>query len=375
MLECVHRIHGRVPLTSPLSCSQLNKDYSAHNRKSGTRYVRHRNVGRAQIVLYDVSVFAVKLPETANTPATTAVSISLESLKRLSAIDPTIVLPEPLPMSHCSDKQATRNRASAAHPPRANQQTEAVRRSSAVVPPRRPPQQQQRKRRRRVVQSDSSSDEMHESKSSSDESSSEDSSVAGGAGVDNVGGGGAQHDDNEQPDPPSGYEITSWKEGDKISNFMVWTSIDSQSPKWHRGQVVKALRSHRRYTHDVTLDGSTQKRGIALETKGYADGCWVAIAPKGARPRTPSPTEPPHSPSPRPPERNSVANADVPTVERRVRARVRVLFECSKCRRNDYAFLYCPANPPDGVPPPLCCVQCAPRGWVSLSRTDYERSL
>lgn len=318
----------------------------------------------------------MKLPETATTPATTAVSISLESLRRLPAIDPTIVLPNPLPMSHCSDKQATRNRASTAHAgPRAHQQTEEVRRRSAVVPPRRQPQQQQRKRPR-VVQSESSSgDEMNESKSSSDESSSEDSSVAGGAGGNAIVGG-AEHDDNEQPpDPPSGYEITSWKEGDDISSFMVWTSIDGQSPKWHRGQVVKVLRSHRRYTHDVTLDGSTQKRGIALESKGYADGCWVAIAPKGARPRTPAPTEPPHPPSPRPPERDSVADAEVPTVERRVRARVRVLFECSKCRRHDHAFLYCPANAPDGVPPPLCCDKCAPRGWVSLSRTDYERSL
>lgn len=76
------------------------------NRKSGTKFVRHQNVGRDDIVLYDVRVQAVRLLETDTTPATGAIQISLESLKLLAELDSRFKLPKDPPASHSATNGA-----------------------------------------------------------------------------------------------------------------------------------------------------------------------------------------------------------------------------------------------------------------------------
>lgn len=91
-------------------------------------------------------------------------------------------------------------------------------------------------------------------------------------------------EDNEDPVLPAGYNPITWNAGDPIEHFMVWTAVNGQQPDWHHGHVCKVLKSHKRYTHDVFLDGTREKRGMALNASGYADGCWYPMAQDCRRP-------------------------------------------------------------------------------------------
>lgn len=254
---------------------------------------------RHNIVLYDVNVFAVKLDATPDAPATTAISISIQSLRDLAALDSTVVLPDPIPASHLSSGQggprsrpaprSKKPRGSNAHTgphdPRASGHNVPASKQHPTAPSR--PTAAMRPKRRRLVQS-SNEDEVS-SEHSSEESSSErscnearPSAIVSG----NVNCAPAEDSsddpDDERPNIPSGYTAVPWKEGDQIKHFMVWTAIDQQPATWHQGKVIKVLKSNRHFTHDVVLDKSQDKRGIALDAKGYSDGCWVAIAREGS---------------------------------------------------------------------------------------------
>lgn len=358
---------------------QKNAEYDASLRnKSGTKFVRHRNVSRENIVLYDVGVFAVKLGETHNTPAATAVSITLESLKRLAMVDATFVVPDPPPISHSPAHQQTARRGPRSAPQpchRARPEVAApsTEPTTAAAQPR-PQPNRKRPRSKRVVQSDSSESEESSKSSAHDKSDSSDSSDEG-ARADAMSDTCAPADDvreDERPQIPQGFQRIEWSQGDDLLHFMVWTAVDRQLPSWHRGKVLKVLRNHTRYTHDVTLDESRQRRGIALDATGYNNGCWIALALQNTTNSSQlveAQTSEASTSVERPP-------ASVPTgTPSRVqsRRRVRTTFECSKCHKSNDT-LYCPSDAPDGVAPPLCCIECAPRGWVSLSRTDYERA-
>lgn len=364
---------------------QKNKEYDASlQKKSGTKFVRHRSVSRANVVLYDVGVFTVKLAETENAPAATAISITLESLKRLAMVDPSTVLPDPPPSSHCGGHQQSGRRGNRAgdHTARAAPRREAVAAcseagaaassSTSTAPAQVRQPARKRRRMRRVVESDSSESE------DSSHSSSSDSSDAQARDVQTTGSRERQidDDDDERAQVPEGFQQIAWVEGDNIDHFMVWTAIDGQQYSWHRGKVVKALSKHTRYTHDVFLDESRQKRGIALDAKGYADGCWIAIAPHDGAASTSNDVEARRAEASASVEQTLAVTVEVSTPRRaHARRRERKPFECGKCHKSNDAFLYCPSDSPDGAPPPLCCIDCAPRGWVCVSRTDYESEL
>ena len=49
---------------------------------------------------------------------------------------------------------------------------------------------------------------------------------------------------------------------------------------WHRGQVRKVLSQKSKvYTHDATLDGTSQKRGVTLSPELHARGYWYKLSP------------------------------------------------------------------------------------------------
>ena len=98
-------------------------------------------------------------------------------------------------------------------------------------------------------------------------------------------------DDDDVPlQMPDGWEQTSWQPGDVISNFMVWTQVAGERRRtWHMGVVVRTLARptvREGFTHDVCLDGTTERRGMALSTDSYDDDVWVAIQ-RTDRPPTP----------------------------------------------------------------------------------------
>lgn len=239
-------------------------------------------------MLYDVGVFSVRLDETATSPATTAVSITLESLRLLAQLDSAYALPDNIPASHTEEGTAqaqTRkgklsrrqnDAAGGASDPR--RKKAAPRRAAAKSKPKRKKDDSSQEDEPSAASVESSSEA--EVADSSEDGSKDDrdadavrrpSSVSSNSSLSNDGG-------EDEPTLPNGFERISWKEGDPFASFMVWTAVDRAPPAWHCGHVVKVLKTHKRYTHDVTLDGTKAKRGMALDVSGYNNGCWFPIA-------------------------------------------------------------------------------------------------
>ena len=80
---------------------------------------------------------------------------------------------------------------------------------------------------------------------------------------------------------PEGWKIGAWEPGDEISNFLVWTQLPGEVHRtWHVGVVARALPRptiREGFTHDVCLDGTSQRRGLALSSATYEEGVWVLL--------------------------------------------------------------------------------------------------
>ena len=302
---------------------QLNPDYDPSNKKSGTKFMRHHNIGRNVILVYNVRVSTVTMVGNDVDPrAKTAVRISLESLRALARTRPVYSLPDKLPESHVVGEQPA-DKASQKH----------KRAENAAQPPSQ-----------RDVEPSASSE------------------------------------DDDPPAPiPDGWEAVPWMPGVKIVDFMLWTKLDgAKHAAWHRMIVLKELSTNRcdGYTHDAAIFNNTGKRGVRLSAEAYTTGCWVMIREKGAPSETR--TEPQKAaaaarPAPRATKKKTVQPQ--PERERLRRRNTRENhFVCQSCHLSD-EFLWCSPTSPDGQIPTLKCQRCCPAGWVTISRTDFLRSL
>ena len=203
----------------------LNPTHDPKDSKTGNKFIRRYHVERSDVVLYQVEVNPVRIPETATTKSHTALQLTLASLERLARVCPEFALPDELPPSHARDEE-----------------TES---------PGAGPRKKKRKRRRAVVvQSDGDEGE-------------------GSAG------------DDVPPSAPDGWKVGAWEPGDNITNFMVWTQLQGEERRtWHAGEVTRTLARptvREGFTHDVCLDGTTQRRGLALSADAYEAGVWVPL--------------------------------------------------------------------------------------------------
>jgi len=81
-----------------------NSDYNPMNKKTGGMYVRHNEISRAQIKLYNVRVAVVKHPPPPpGQKPVTYIRVLAESLARLSKVCPEFPMPARLPESHAND--------------------------------------------------------------------------------------------------------------------------------------------------------------------------------------------------------------------------------------------------------------------------------
>ena len=81
---------------------QKNPEHEPGNKSSGTRFVRHHQVKRTQIVLYDVQVFQTRDPSGDGK----LLRVSTDSLRALAAATPEQpAIPEQLPPSHAAQQQ------------------------------------------------------------------------------------------------------------------------------------------------------------------------------------------------------------------------------------------------------------------------------
>lgn len=80
-----------------------NPEYEAGNRKKGTKFVRHQQMTRSEVVLYDVQVFSVARPDGA--PGN-AVCVSVDSLRELASKSAHPPIPAQLPQTHGGNGKA-----------------------------------------------------------------------------------------------------------------------------------------------------------------------------------------------------------------------------------------------------------------------------
>ena len=80
---------------------------------------------------------------------------------------------------------------------------------------------------------------------------------------------------------PDGWELVAWEHGETIANFMVWTQLAGEAHRtWHVGVVARTLARltvRDGFTHDVCLDGTAERRGLALSAETYGEEVWTAI--------------------------------------------------------------------------------------------------
>ena len=80
---------------------KLNPVYNpATKNKTGGKFIRHKNVMRDSVVLYDVEVVLIKVAGTETVPAHSVVQVTRESLLRLEAAHPACPFPDPDPPPH-----------------------------------------------------------------------------------------------------------------------------------------------------------------------------------------------------------------------------------------------------------------------------------
>lgn len=90
-----------------------------------------------------------------------------------------------------------------------------------------------------------------------------------------------EEDEEEPPQAPPGFKITPWAPRQKVVYFLLWCHVPGEEEAvWHRGQVRKVLSQKSKvYTHDATLDGTSQKRGVTLSPELHARGYWYKLSP------------------------------------------------------------------------------------------------
>ena len=208
-----------------------NENYNASNPKLGPMYLRHNQMTREHVSVYNVEV--IVLPARPTRPGerpVTRIRIHANSLAELARRCPEFPVPSPLPATHIRD-------------------------SIAVAPAAR------------AAAGDDSDDEEPEVET---------------------------HEPEEEEDPPppipAGFSPVLDQTADTpLLHFMMWTALGRGRASWHVGKVVKTYGPNFVYrgkavTHDVQLDGKTDIRPVNLSSKSFDEKCWLAIEP------TPAPT-------------------------------------------------------------------------------------
>ena len=208
---------------------KLNVHHDPSNKKSGGKFVRVPQLQRDDIVLYNVEVDGIRVPATQGEKAHTKLQLTRKSLEGLAIVRPSFVMPSPLPPSH-ADQAGIDEEDNAPGGGRARGNG--------------------RRRSRALVVSEEEEDE------------------------DDV-------DDDVQAVAPDGWEVVPWEPGEIITNFMVWTQLPGEAHRtWHVGVVARTLARptvREGFTHDVCLDGTAERRGLALSAETYGEGVWNAI--------------------------------------------------------------------------------------------------
>lgn len=386
-----------------------NQNFDPKNAKSGSKFVRHQNVSREHIVLYDVAVWMDKTADNSR-----ALRICLSSLEKLARLRPQEWgLPDVIPVSHKAQSQAARQ----AQP----NGTLQGRPSSARRPAqkRKPPvaQGKRNNKTRRIVDSSEEEDSVDEESMSEDQSSQESSSPSlsrGGVSQARVGNGkqiqpchevardkndapprlatDSSSDSDEVAPIPEGFEAYEW-DGGTINHFILWSCIGNQRlPSWHVGRVTKKLSSVNAqqdgFTHDARFEGERYPRGTTLAEESARAGTLVLIRRRGeAASSTQATTEKDTDPrelSGQPQSVSDEVNAapEVAGAEqnnrngRPKRSSLVKSFCCHQCKASG-EFLYCDPTCDDAdqcAGPKLRCAKCAPAGWVNISYTDYVRA-
>ena len=224
-----------------------NERWKPGDSKSGGKFIRHAQVARRDILVYNVSVFERRVHPSVEGEPSKRLYVSVDSLRRLaskSVSQPPI--PAVLPVTHGGGTAANR--------------------------PRRP-------RRPQGDADGGDADGGDADDADADAADDADDADADAADDDN-----ADDDDDDPPPPiPDGWEGVAWEAGDAVSHFLLWTSIDRGRVAWHRMAVVATLPAGRRggWTHDAQLHGQSGKRGVVLSESLYQEGCWVSIREKG----------------------------------------------------------------------------------------------
>ena len=80
-----------------------NAHHDPNNKKSGGKFVRHNEISRDHIRLYNVSVLVVRKPTPAGEKPVTWLRVLHSSLVRLSKVCPEFAVPRIVPDSHARD--------------------------------------------------------------------------------------------------------------------------------------------------------------------------------------------------------------------------------------------------------------------------------
>ena len=124
----VHRLFG-------LFSDELNPDFDAHDRRKGTKYIRHKNVDRSQIKVYNVKTHRVKVTIGAGAEAkkVTKIRIDIAALKKLAAVS-DFTLPAVLPRSHQRDIDSSDDEPQLQRPPRRQRSAPAAQARAPTAP-------------------------------------------------------------------------------------------------------------------------------------------------------------------------------------------------------------------------------------------------
>ena len=199
-----------------------NVNYTQSNKKLGCKYVRHGEINRSNIIMYNVDVVVLKKPKPPpGTQPITWIRVETSSLEKLATICPEFPVPndQDFPDSHEDD-----------------------------------------------YRDDGQNDEGEE--------------IFG-----DVEGMEALTDEEEDPPPvfPAGFRPAA-EIPTVLVDFVIWYELQGGRAEWCTGRVQKAYPPGFTYrgkpcTHDVKLAGSNAVVGVNLTQALFATGHWLPIEP------------------------------------------------------------------------------------------------